>query len=414
LNLSIAPVVYTTHVAAKGSNSIATLFPVCKVASDGTVYVAYSDGGTAIYVAHSTDQGRTWAPPLRVSDMTPGSAAMMPWIETGERPGSLALAWYGADVTESEGGVPGNTTNANWKVYYAQTLNATSSAPTILQTVASDHYIHGADISTAGFVVGGPNRNLADFFQIAIDPMGFAFIAFADDSNDFAGHSYVTHQVAGPSLHTGRAAKVKTKAPATLVDPAAPEVADWRHDARLAGNPPTYPELDTAADILSIDFSCRASASGPLIVATLRASGLDTLPPNGLWRMNFASNPTRPGLSDRADNWFVSAETSAAGAPSYSYGTAMRNTDGTLAYTKRGAADVGRFDLADRSVTVGVNVARLNALAARGAIAAGSTLLGLRGSASVSLGVSGVATSSVISDATRGGRTFALNSCEGF
>ena len=100
ISLAVTPVVYTTHVAAKGSGNIATLFPVCKVAADGTVYVAYSDGGNAIFIAHSTDQGTTWSLPVRVSDMTPGSAAMMPWIETGNRPGSLAIAWCGADAAE--------------------------------------------------------------------------------------------------------------------------------------------------------------------------------------------------------------------------------------------------------------------------------------------------------------------------
>ncbi|PYR09091.1 MAG: hypothetical protein DMG00_14140 [Acidobacteria bacterium] len=50
--LTVAPVVYTNVVAATGLHNIANLFPVCKVASDGTVYVAYSDGGEGIYIAH--------------------------------------------------------------------------------------------------------------------------------------------------------------------------------------------------------------------------------------------------------------------------------------------------------------------------------------------------------------------------
>ena len=255
LNLSVPPFVYTTYVAARGTNSIGFLFPVCKVASDGTAYVAYSDGGSAIFIAHSTNQGQTWSLPVQVSRLSPGSAAMMPWIETGERPGSLAIVWYGADTVDAEGQVPGNTTNANWSVYYAQTLNATASSPTILQTVASDHFIHGADISTAGFVVGGPNRNLADFFQVAIDPLGHALIAYADDSNDFSGHTYLTHQIGGLSLHSGKGRLGQEEGPQGPA-PTGPEVQDWRHDARLAGNPPTYPELDTAVDILSIDFGC--------------------------------------------------------------------------------------------------------------------------------------------------------------
>ncbi|OFW11780.1 MAG: hypothetical protein A3H96_27020 [Acidobacteria bacterium RIFCSPLOWO2_02_FULL_67_36] len=408
LSLAVPPAVYTTRVAATGAGNIATLFPVCKVASDGTVYVAYSDAGHAIYIAHSTNQGATWSLPVRVSDMSPGSAAMMPWIETGARPGSLAIAWYGADVADNEGNVPGNTTAANWKVYFAETLTATASSPTILQTVASDHFNHGADISTAGFVVGGPNRNLADFFQIAIDPMGFAFIAFTDDSQDFSGHSWATHQVAGPSLNTGRTEKIKMKEPAATVDTSQPEVMDWRHDARLAGNPPTEPDADTPVDVVSIDFGCATGAAGPAITATLGASGLDTMPPEGIWRMNFATNPTKPGLSDRADQWFISAETDASGTPAYWYGTAARNRDGTLTYTKRGPADAGRFDLVNRSVSVRVGIDKLNALQTRGAIVDGTQVMGTRGSASATVSVPGVASASAASDATRGGRSFTV------
>ena len=407
LNLSLTPVSWTTKVAAKGNNSIASLFPVCKVASDGTLYVAYSDGGQGIFIAHSTNQGNTWSLPVRVSDMPAGSSTLMPWIETGERPGSLAIVWYGADVTETEGHVPGNTQSANWKVYFASTLNATTASPTILQTVASDHFNHGADISLAGFVVGGPNRNLADYFQVAIDPVGHAFIAYTDDSQDLSGHTWVTHQVAGPSLHTGKNAKVTRKDPGIPVDATLPEVMDWRHDARLAGNPPTQPEADTPVDILSVDYSCSSGLTGLQIGGTLRASGLDTLPPLGIWRMNFATNPTKPGLADRADNWFVSAETNESGVASYWYGTARRTTDGSLTYTKLGTADVGRFDLVNRSVTVRVDVNKLNAVAAKGAIIAGTTAIGVRAGASVTVSAAGATSANAMSDSTRAGRSFA-------
>lgn len=408
LNLALPPVTYNTRVAAKGRNNISALFPVCKVASDGTVYVAYSDGGSGIFIAHSTDQGTTWSVPVQVSELPPGSSVLMPWIETGERPGSLAIVYYGADVTANENNVPGNTQQANWKVYFASTLNATASSPTILQTVASDHFNHGADISLAGFVVGGPNRNLADFFQIAIDPLGFAFIAYTDDSQDFSGHTWVTHQVAGPSLHTGKMTKVKGKEVSVPVDASLPEVMDWRHDARLDTRPPTQPETDTPADIISVDYGCFVGSNGMQVGATIRASGLDTLPPLGVWRMNFSTNPTTPGLSDRADQWFVVAETDATGTPTYSWGTAARNTDGSVTYTKRGAADVGRVDLIDRSITVRVAVDKLNAAAARGPIVTGTTAIGLRASAAVTLSVAGAASASPLSDSTRAGRPLVI------
>lgn len=409
-SLKIAPALYTTSVAAKGANPIGFLFPVCKVASDGTVYVAYSDGGNAIFIAHSANQGKTWSPPVRVSSMSPGSAALMPWIETGQRPGSLAIVWYGADAAETEGGIPGNTPNANWKVYYAQTLNATAQNPTILQTVASDHVIHAADISTQGLVVGGPNRNLADFFQVAVDPLGFAFIAFTDDSNDFAGHTWVTHQIAGPSLHSGRAVRIKGKDPVEPVDAAAPEVMDFRHDARLATRPPTQPDTPTAGDIISIDYGCEISGGQTLITATMRLSGLDPIPPAGTWRVNFATNPAVPGASDRADQWFISAQTDAAGARTFSYGTTVRNSDGSLSYTRRGDATSGNFDLAQGTVTVKIATGALNAFQTRGAIGEGTVLMGTRGSASVSISTP-AASAAVLSDSTRGGRPFTIANC---
>ena len=195
LNPAVAPATYSEHIAVTAQNDIGHIFPACKSANDGkTVYVVYSDGGNAIYLVHSEDQGTTWSQPVRVSDLPAPSASVMPWIETGNRPGSLAVVWYGAEAADSEDGSGLNNNAANWKVYFASTLDANTPSPTFHQTVASDHFIHGSNISTSGLVVGGvsPNRNLIDFFQVAIDPQGMAVIAYTDDSNDFSG-SHVRH-----------------------------------------------------------------------------------------------------------------------------------------------------------------------------------------------------------------------------
>jgi hypothetical protein len=412
ISLAVTPVVFNTYVAATGQKPIANLFPVCKVASDGTVYVAYSDGGDAIYVAHSFDQGKTWAPPVRVSEMGPGGIALFPWMETGDRPGSLAIVWYGATATDSEDGKGGNTDNANWKVYFAQTLNATSTTPTILQSVASDHIIHASNISLAGFTTGtSPNRNLADFFQVAIDPQGLAMIAWADDSSDFAGHTYVAHQIGGYNLNSGKTIRLKgTNAPTPVVT-TAPQVFDFRHDARVVSPPPVMPDADSPADILTIGYGCQLVNGATWITAKMATSGLDTVPPLGLWRMNFATNPTRPGASDRADQWYLEADTDAAGSRAYVWGVATRNSDGSLTYTPKGSADAGAFDLASRSVTVKIDVARLNAVQTRGAIKSGTVLMGLRGSATDARTTAAVA-SVGLSDSTRAGGTFTIGSCQ--
>ena len=414
-SLAVAPVVYNRYVAATGQNDIAALFPVCKVASDGTVYVAYSDGGQAIFITHSFDQGKTWAPPVRVSDMGPNGAALFPWIETGDRPGSLAIVWYGATAADSEDGKGGNTDNANWKVYFAETLNATASSPTIYQSAASDHFIHGSNISLAGFTTGtSPNRNLADFFQVAVDPQGLAFIAFADDSSDFAAHTHVTHQVAGISLNSGTSIKIKGTNSAVPVATKAPQVFDFRHDAREVSPPPTILNEDSPADILTIGYGCQIVNGATWITATMATSGLNLVPPDSVWRINFATNPTKPGLVDRADQWFLEADTDDTGNRTFWWGVASRNSDGSITYTIKGAADSGNFDLNARTVTMKVDVAKLNAVAQHGAIKPGTVLLGLRGSSTAMRTAEGTPAGTVAvgySDSTRSGGTFTMGSC---
>jgi hypothetical protein len=416
VSLAVAPLVYNTFVAATGQHDIANLFPVCKVGSDGTVYVAYSDGGAGIFVTHSFDQGKTWAPPVRVSDVGPNGVALFPWIETGNRPGSLAIVWYGATAADSEDGLGGNTDRANWKVYFAQTVNATAAAPTIYQSVASDHFIHGSNISLAGFTTGtSPNRNLADFFQVAVDPQGMAFIAFADDSSDFAAHTYVTHQLAGFNLNTGKAMKIKGANKPVPIATKAPQVFDFRHDARAISPPPTLPDVDSAADILNIGYGCQQVNGATWITATMTTSGLSTVPPIGLWRMNFSTNPAKPGLVDRADQWFVQAATDETGNRTFSWGAAARNSDGSITYTVKGPADSGNFDLNNRSVTVKVDVSKLNAVQSRGAIGTGTVLMGLRGSSTATREAISTPAGTIavgFSDATRSGGAFTVGSCQ--
>src|SRR5947199_9663324 len=69
---------------------------------------------------------------------------------------------------------------AQWNVYYAESVNGHDAPPSFVQSVISDHVIHRGTISTGG-LGGGADRNLADFFQVALDPQHRANIAFADD-----------------------------------------------------------------------------------------------------------------------------------------------------------------------------------------------------------------------------------------
>lgn len=417
-NRRVAPVLYEDVIAATGKGSIGNLFPVVKVADDGTVYVAYSDSQSGIYIAHSTDQGRTWSKPVLVSSMEPGSAAVFPWIETGKKPGSLAIVWYGAEPGTNEtlpSGLKatGNSDGANWRVYFAQTTKATDQNPTIYQTIVSDRVIHAGNISVLG-LGGAANRNLADFFQVAVDPQGLALIAYSSDANDFAGHAVVAHQTKGINLHTGK--RVNITGSDKEVKPAAdPEVRDWKWDARVAVLPPLSPEVDHPSDVLTIDYGCELKPDGrTFVTARMVTSGLTSAPPpDAFWRMNFASNPTEPGVSDRADQWFLRADTDAEGRPAFTWGTAVRTATGGIVSTTRGAADEGGFDPATRSVTVKVDLARLLPFSARGPLGSGTTFIGLRGSSQtlkdVQATIAGLVTAgATVSDTTRGGSSFTL------
>jgi hypothetical protein len=90
---------------------------------------------------------------------------------------------------------------------------------------------------------------------------------------------------------------------------------------------------------------------------------------------------------------------------------ATRNSDGSLTYTAKGPADAGAFDLSGRSVTVKVDIAKLNAAQTHGAIKSGTVLMGLRGSATDARTTASAA-SVGLSDSTRGGGTFTMGSCQ--
>jgi hypothetical protein len=397
---------FTTVTAATGNTStIAALFPVCKVAPDGTVYVAFSDGGVAIYLAHSTDHGRTWAQPVRVSNLANPSVSILPWLTTGKKPGAVALAWYGTEASDTDDGKGLNNDAANWRVFFAESLDATAANPTFYQSVASDHYVHGSNISLGGFG-GSANRNLGDFFQLETDPQGLAFISYDDDHNDYSGNPYVTHQIGGLSLHTGAAVQISGTDRVPAPDPSLPQVLDERHDQALTlvGVTPT----DNAVDILSVQYGCDVTTPVTMITATMRTSGLTTVPPQSSWRMSFATNPTRPFVSDHADQWFLRASTDATGVQTFTYGTATRASGGAMTYTAAGPADFGAFDLGNKSVTVKVALAKLNALQTHGLIVPGTTFIGLRG-------VAGTVGNVTFSDETRlnGTYTFDTGACAG-
>lgn len=378
---------WTTHLV-DGLTAHGHLFDPVKVGDDGTVYAAWSND-RHIYYSFSTDHAETWSVPAVVENPESTLTNVFPWLEAGSA-GRVDFVWYGT--------TSGNTSAAEWDVYYAQSLNANSANPVFRQQSISDHKIHGSNISEGG-LTGSANRNLGDYFQIAYDPQGAAVISFADDHNDYDGNTFVVRQLDGPGLLSqanGGSGMVTPVASTSmpLFSWSEPEVTDPVHDATVQTQPiPT----DNPFDIVSVQyFADQNGPNAPYLGARMKLSGLTAAPPDGVWRMAFTANAPwaidqiPDGVSDHGNMFYMMAADS-GGVPSFSYGTAYRDsmpltpamTAYAMAYNAVGVADSGSIDTTTSTITVKVALAKLNALIPLPdpPIAQGSWLAGLRGSA---------------------------------
>jgi hypothetical protein len=119
---------------------------------------------------------------------------MFPWVVAGAA-GNVDVVWYaaklatdnpacvsGTEPQDDSAGVNNNCHNV-WDLDFAQTRNGTSSAPTFLQSDVTPAVIHNGSLCDQGLncdIFGG-DRTLLDFFEVALDPLGAANIAFASD-----------------------------------------------------------------------------------------------------------------------------------------------------------------------------------------------------------------------------------------
>ena len=328
--------------------------------------------------------------------------------------------WYGSDSKT-------NDDNARWRVFYAQSFDANSASPTFRIVQASDHSNHAANISESGLSVTGtsPNRNLLDYFQINFDPTGAAVIGYTDDHSDFTGDTFVTRQISGPSINSKAtnvpAPEEGSALPAiSATQPAQPgangeQVTDYAEDqdsGLLAVTPTTSP-----IDILSVLYTSQDSNQGPILTATMTVSNLSTVPASSSWTMYFtanapetglvtiAGNQYSKGLSDRGDQFYVELSTSASGVRTGTWGTVVRNFDGSLTTTPQGTADRVFVNQQNNTLSVRLSTSKLNTYLTgikHPTVGFGSTFCGLR--AQTAGTVSGLA----LEDYTRGGTEFTI------
>ncbi len=177
-----------TGLAGPNREGAVNLFPALATDAFGFVYAVWSDNKNIRYSV-SGDQGTTWSTPITVSGSSTTSK-VFPWV-AADANGHVVVVWLGANKAgnSNDGSVMAPTctgadigTNncwAEWNVYAAETVTG-HTVPAFTQYTASDHIIHLGTVSTGG-LGGNADRNLADFFQVALDPLHRANIAFADD-----------------------------------------------------------------------------------------------------------------------------------------------------------------------------------------------------------------------------------------
>jgi hypothetical protein len=200
--------IYTSPLSSPGAkNGTNQVFPALATDNNGWVYAVWSDN-TNIYLSSSADQGTNWRiTPVRVNQgaTVGGKSNVFPWV-AADANGHVVVVWLGETNIVGTSTAPANSNDravmepghpatqeaacdsgttcmtqwAKWNVYAAETVNGNDPVPLFTQHTVSDHVIHRGTISTGG-LGGAADRNLADYFQVALDPQHRANITFADD-----------------------------------------------------------------------------------------------------------------------------------------------------------------------------------------------------------------------------------------
>ncbi|MGQ0537056.1 MAG: hypothetical protein ACT4PT_13415 [Methanobacteriota archaeon] len=175
---------FAAHPVHETEARTAYLMTVPAVDAAGNVYVAWAEdleGNVEVFYAASTDRGETFGEPVRASHH--GGSSVMPWIAAGAA-GHVAIAYYGAPDAR---GVPSET-DADWYPFLVDVHDAASETPSFRIARMQDAPVLSAPVCTEGLScdTGGSqaSRALADYLQVAIDPMGRPQAVWMDEDGN--------------------------------------------------------------------------------------------------------------------------------------------------------------------------------------------------------------------------------------
>ena len=156
--------------------------PALSIDAAGRVYFAFSNFGTSAGVAVSEDQGQNWEVMYDVGAIYGLKNVCFPAAIAGDA-GRAAIAFYGSTTpndTTLNGQPTGNSNKPDftgvWHLYVAHTFNGgktwTTSDVTPLMPMQRSGLLRGGGSDVV--------RNLADFFDMAIDPEGRVLVGYGN------------------------------------------------------------------------------------------------------------------------------------------------------------------------------------------------------------------------------------------
>ena len=176
---------------------IGALFPTIAIDEARTAYlvwatpsndtVSVNKNAWQIWYSYATAESgwKKWSKAVQLSS-PPSAQNVMPWSVGGSK-GRLAAVWYGTNDTTHDVNV--DDEHQAWDVYLASVADADTAHPTVSQVKVTKHPMHYGTIclSGVGCIREQGNRNLADFFQVDVDPKdGAIAVVYNDTSNELA------------------------------------------------------------------------------------------------------------------------------------------------------------------------------------------------------------------------------------
>jgi hypothetical protein len=223
-------VITDAYTAAAGTTNRG-VFPNITVDRGGNVHLVFTNSTATghanchVLMTSTTNPGAaspTWLPVVQVDSGTGNSTtAVQPWAVAGS-PGVVDITWLGSSAPTPD--VP-----SNWQVFFAQTTNALSGSPIFNQSQVTTNPVHNHSICFAGGACTGnsdddlSNRDMLEYYTMALDPEGNANITFADSFNscppaNCTTNAWFAKQTGGTSAYAPPA----PPAPSTFVNLAIP------------------------------------------------------------------------------------------------------------------------------------------------------------------------------------------------